>query len=447
MMKLHTLTTLLHAPALPDENKSCTGISIDSRTLQTGNLFIAIRGERFDGHAYLDEVAQKGACAAVVDHTIDNAPLPLIVVPHTVQALSCLAQAWRRQFSLPFVALTGSCGKTTTKTLLAHILAQQGATLSTQGTLNNEIGVPLTLLQLRAEHRFAVIELGANHPREIHSLAHLVEPDIAVVTNVAPVHLEGFGTLEGVARTKSELYEALPSKGIAILNHDDAFFPFFKKQTAHCKTLSFGFHHNADVRASELGINARGFPTFTLHYRQEICRITLPLLGQHNVMNALAAAGAALALQIPLSVVKTGLETAQAVNKRMNKHLTFNDAVLIDDTYNANPVAFAAAMDFLIQQAGRKILVAGDMGELGHDAAHYHEKLGKQAKQKGIHHLFTVGKLSSHATKAFGENAKHFETKAALIHHLRHFITPDQIVLVKGSRSAKMEEVIEALKK
>lgn len=453
MTKLSTINTVLSSsnPTLLNVNGKrdeviCTGISIDTRTLKPGELYIAIRGTRLDGHDYLNEAISKGACAAIVDHVIET-NIPLIVVPDTTHALGTLAQAWRRQFHLPVVALTGSCGKTTTKAILAHILEQVGPTLSTQGTLNNEIGAPLTLLKLTSEHQFAVIELGANHPKEIAYTAALTQPQIALITNIAPVHLEGFGSLEGVAQAKGEIYAALPKDGMALLNHDDAFFSQFKAQTEHHKTFTFGLTADSTISAHDIKNTAEGFPTFTLQYHNESCSITLPLLGQHNVMNALAAACAAYALNIPLALVKTGLESVTAVNKRMNKYHAFNGAVLIDDTYNANPTAFLAAIDFLTQQTGEKVLVVGDMGELGPDAIYYHEQLGQQAKAKGIQHLYAVGKLSAHAAQAFGTHGEHFSDKSQLIAHLRKAVTPEQVVLVKGSRSAKMEEVVEGLKK
>lgn len=445
MMNLHSVATLFNNPSPQAKNISFTGVSIDSRTIQTGNLFIAIRGERLDGHEYLEEAIKKGAAAAIVDHAIE-ASIPLIVVPNTTLALGTLAHAWRKQFHLPVVALTGSCGKTTTKAILANVFEQQGKTLATQGTLNNEIGAPLTLLQLNPSHKFAAIELGANHPGEIAYTAALTEPSVALITNIAPVHLEGFGSLEGVANAKSEIYAALSPQGTAILNQDDAFFPLFKKQNADRPHITFGLTNKSDVHANDIETTAEGFSKFTLHYRHETCTVILPLLGRHNVMNALAAAAAALALNISLAVVKAGLETVAPVNKRMNKYKTFNGAVLIDDTYNANPTAFLAAIDFLTQQEGKKILVTGDMGELGPQAAHYHEQLGHQAKDKGIDYLFAVGNLSAHTAKAFGEHGMHFAGKPALIAHLRQTVTPEHVVLVKGSRSAKMEEVVEGLK-
>ncbi len=444
MMHLHAICALLHAPAPQKENIEFTGISIDSRTLQAGHLFIAIRGTRFDGHAYLAQAIQQGARAAVVDHPIETT-LPLIIVPNTTHALGVIAQAWRQQFSLPVVALTGSCGKTTTKSILAHILEQIAPTLSTQGTLNNEIGVPLTLLQLTQQHQFAVIELGTNHPGEIAYIAGLTQPNIALITNITPVHLAGFGSLAGIAAEKSTLYNALSKNGIAILNQADAFFSEFKQQNSQRTCLSFGLHPHNDVYATHCHTTTAGFPAFTLHYRQETGDVVLPLLGQHNILNALAAACAALALSIPFTAVQTGLCTVKAVNKRMNKRTTFNGVTLIDDTYNANPTAFLAAIDFLLQQKGKKILVVGDMGELGPDAAFYHAQLGQQAKEKGVDYLFAVGELSSHTVEAFGENAKHFLDKPSLIRYLRQMMNPEHILLVKGSRSAKMEEVVEGL--
>ncbi|OGT77743.1 MAG: hypothetical protein A3G71_07165 [Gammaproteobacteria bacterium RIFCSPLOWO2_12_FULL_38_14] len=446
MLDLHFIQTCLRQP-IQHKNILFNNVSIDSRTLQSGALFIAIRGANFDGHDLLNKAIEKGATAAIVSHAVTSS-IPLIIVPDTIKALGQLAQLWRQTFTLPLIAVTGSCGKTTTKSILANILSQKGASLATTGTLNNEIGVPLTLLQLKKTHQFAVIELGANHPGEISYVASLAKPTIALITTIAPVHLEGFGSLEDVAKAKSEIYDALSDEGVAILNHDDTFYDFFKKQNQHRKYFTFGLTKKNNVYASDIVMTAEGFPKFNLHYGNDTTSITLPLLGKHNVTNALAAACAALSLEIALTDVKKGLESIIPEKKRMNRYTAFNQATLFDDTYNANPTAFLAALDFLTHQPGNKILVVGDMGELGSDAVYYHEQLGKQAKNKGIHCLLALGPLSAYTVNAFGneKTAKHFENKIELIAYLKKHLTPKDTVLIKGSRSTKMEEVVEALK-
>lgn len=445
MMKLSEIYTLFKQPFTLEKDIDISHVKIDSRILQPGDLFVAIRGENYDGHTFIEEAKKKGAVAAIVSKPIQTT-LPLIQVDDTLFALGQIAKYWRDKFTLPVVALTGSCGKTTTKTILANILAHCAPTLSTQGTLNNDIGVPLTLLNLTDKDQYAVIELGANHAGEIAYTAALASPQIGLITNIAPVHLEGFGSIDGVAHAKSEIYQALPPNGIAILNHDEPYYEKFKMLMAAHKSYTFGINRPSHVMATQIENLENGLSRFNLHYGKEIHSVTLPLLGQHNIMNALAAACVAYALEVPLKKTIQGIETVAPPSKRMNRYQTFNDGLLIDDTYNANPTAFFAAIDFLAQHSGRKILVVGDMGELGPEAEYYHAQVGEHAQLKGIDHLYSVGILSAHATYAFGENAQHFENKNDLIAHLKKNLTSGDIVLVKGSRSAKMEDVVMGIK-
>lgn len=445
MITLTTIAKQLKHDTLDLPDRSIKQICIDTRKLTPGDLFIAIKGERFDGHDFLEEAVKKGAAAVIVEKKHATLPIPQLVVNDTIQALGTLAHAWRKQFNCKVIALTGSCGKTSTKTILANVLSQCGHTLSTEGTLNNAIGVPLTLLRLEASHDFAVIELGTNHFGEIEYIAKMTEAEIAFITNIGPVHLEGFGTLEGIAKEKTAIYSALPSQGIAIFNHDDPFYAQFASLKPQLQAFTFGIKQTSDVMARDIHLNEQGQAQFTLHYGESHCHIQLPLLGEHNVINALAAACVAFSLKLPLEKVKLGLETATAAQKRMNLYTLKKQIKLIDDSYNANPSAFKAAIDFLGQQAGQKILVVGDMGELGEKAAEFHQEIGHYAKQKGIDILCATGKLSCYTAEAFGQSAKFFPVKADLITFLKNQLQSNQAILVKGSRSAKMEEVVEAL--
>ena len=423
-------------------------VSTDSRNLRAGDLFVALRGPNFDGHAYLPQARERGAAAALVSRVSDD-PLPQIVVADTRLGLGRLAAAVRAELSIPVLAVTGSNGKTTVKEMLSAILARRGAVLATRGNLNNDIGVPLTLLRLRPEHRYAVIEMGANHPGEIAYIAGLAAPTVAVVTNAGPAHLEGFGSLEGVARAKGELYQNLAKGGVAVINADDTYAALWRELAANCHQISFGVQATADVSASAESIqphmqNSSSVMQFTLRTPDGERSIALPLPGRHNVMNALAASAAALAAGAHLDDIKQGLEAMTPVAGRLQLRVGLRGAHVIDDTYNANPASLQAGLDVLATCAGEKWLVLGDMGELGGDSAELHVKAGQQARAAGIDHLFAIGAQSCGAAQAFGD-AQHFESVEALIVALRVGLRPDVNVLVKGSRFMHMERVVEAL--
>jgi UDP-N-acetylmuramoyl-tripeptide--D-alanyl-D-alanine ligase len=444
IFSLSQLCTPLQA-CLQGSDVVISGVSTDTRTLREGDLFVALQGPNFDGHAFVTGAQQIGAVAALVTQPIECS-LPQLIVADTRLALGTIAQLHRQRFSLPIVAVTGSCGKTTTKTLLANILKECGEVLATQGTLNNDIGVPLTLLGLAPQHEYAVIEMGANHANEIAYVTHLTHPNVAVITNAGPVHLEGFGDVAGVARVKGEIFQGLTETGIAVLNADDAFFYYWRELLANKPFISFGLQNTADVMAMDLSIDEQGFSHFNLQTLAGSIPIHLSLLGRHNVYNALAASAAALAIQVSLSDIKAGLENAQPVAKRMQQYRGINGALLIDDSYNANPVAFVAAIEVLVKQAGEPILVIGDMGELGERAEEYHYQLGIDAKRLGVQRLYAQGKLSRQATNAFGEGAYYFANKEQMIAALQKELSANSRVLIKGSRSARMEDVVDALK-
>jgi UDP-N-acetylmuramoyl-tripeptide--D-alanyl-D-alanine ligase len=423
------------------------GISIDSRTLQPGNLFIAIPGERADGHDFIEEANKKGAAAALVTRRVDSS-LPQIEVDDIIAALGQLGAAWRSQFTIPIVAVTGSNGKTTLKNMIAAIMTaacQGDATkvLATQGTLNNHLGLPLTLCRLNAKHRYAVIEMGMNHFGEIDYLTKLTRPQIAVITNAAAAHIEGVGDVAGVARAKAEIFAGIADNGIGILNRDDVFFSYWLGMLGQRSCLSFGFDDAADISASQLETTQT--QQIAIRTPKGNLTINLPLLGRHNIQNALAATAVAHTLGIDEQAIKAGLETIQAAPGRLQLHTLANGVNIIDDTYNANPFSLQAAVNTLASFAGKKILVLGDMKELGNEAKSLHQLAGQHIRQAGIDYLFTYGDLSASTALAFGEGAYHFNEQEKLVNALKPFLYNQTTILVKGSRSMRMEKVVSGL--
>ena len=342
-----------------------TGISIDTRTIQPGNLFAAIPGERVDGHDYVQEACQKGAAAALVNRHV-AVDIPQLLVGDMTNALGKLGAAWRNEFHIPFIAVTGSNGKTSTKNMLASILqaaceGNEEQVLATKGTLNNHFGLPLTLARLNKNHRYAAIEMGMNHFGEIKHLTELTRPDVAVITNAAAAHLAGVGDLAGVARAKAEIFLGLPADGIGVLNRDDAFYDYWCQQIGTHKHISFGFHPDANVTGT-LHTTSSAFQQLTIHTPNGSIDVNLPLLGKHNAANALAASAACTAIGIPLSAIKTGLESMTSVPGRLLMHTLTNGVKIIDDTYNANPFSLEAAVATLAAFAGKKNSGAGRYG-------------------------------------------------------------------------------------
>lgn len=448
MMKLSEAAAALGA-GMSGGDVLFQAVNTDTRTIQPGDLFIALRGEHFDGHAFVAEAAAKGAVAALVSEPVETA-LPLLRVADTRLALGRLGAAWRARFAIPLIAVTGSNGKTTTKEMLAAIFARRGPVLATQGNLNNDIGVPLTLLRLRAEHRCAVIEMGANHPGEIAYLSELARPTVALITNAAMAHLAGFGSLDEIARTKGGIYAGLAGQGVGIVNADDAYSGFWRSLLGGRRCMTFGMREQADVSAlpgsvrCQLGDEAI-VTAFQMRTPAGDIDVSFPLMGEHNVMNALAAAAAALAAGAMLADVKNGLEAMQAVKGRLQVKKAGCGARVIDDTYNANPPSLLAAINVLAGVAGRKVLVLGDMGELGDDAPLFHRQVGERARQAGIDKLYATGKLSRDAVQAFGADGGHYANHDELIAALAADLDAQTTVLVKGSRFMGMERVVEAL--
>jgi UDP-N-acetylmuramoyl-tripeptide--D-alanyl-D-alanine ligase len=419
-------------------------INIDSRTIKTGELFFAIVGEFFDGHNFLNDVQQKGAVAAVVNKKIDI-DLPIIVVTNTRKALGDLAAYHHSKYAIPTLAITGSCGKTTTKTMLASIMSQVGKVLVNQSSFNNDIGLPLTLLQQEPEHEFAVLEIGANHFGEISHLTKIAKPDVAAVINIGSAHLEGFGDLAGVSRAKGEIFQGLSTTGIAVINADDNYADYLHSLVKNHRIITFAEKNSADVKGTDIKVDEHGRPAFTLAIEQQMIDVALPVIGEHNVMNALAAAAMAHAVNVPLPVIKQGLESVKPVVKRLNLFKGKNGSHIIDDSYNAIPNAVHAALNILARRAGERIFVFGGMAELGKHVEQEHILLGEKAHALGIEYLYAIGPHSKLTVDAFGIGGKYFTEKKDLIAAVLAHLNPNITVLVKGSRGAKMEEVVAKL--
>ena len=443
-MRTQELAQLLTGELFGDDVEF-SGANTDTRKLQGGELFIALRGPRFDGHDFVRNAGEAGARAVLVEHEVD-AGLPGVVVPNTRLAMGTLASSWRHRFQCPLIAVTGSNGKTTVKEMLRAILGKQGRVLSTSGNLNNDIGVPLTLFDLDKEHDYAVIEMGANHAGEIDYLTRVAKPDIALITQCAPAHLEGFGSVEGVANAKGEIYAGLGADGCAVINADDAFAELWRGLNSDRRQLSFGLSAEADVRAANMTVSPDDGQSFHLVTPLGDADVSLPLLGRHNVMNALAAAAAVTALDFTPDMIAAGLARLQPVAGRLARVPGQAGSILIDDSYNANPGSLRAALEVLVAQPGRPWLVLGDMGELGGAAESLHGAAGEQARTLGVERLYGIGELSRLAVTAFGAGGQHFDSMEALITRLQDDVADGIALLVKGSRSARMERVIEALR-
>ena len=428
------------------EDKTVNAVSTDTRQLAPGVLFVALRGERFDAHDFLDQAIASGAAGLVVS---DAAKIPAgasaLLVDDTRIALGRMAAAWRQKFAIPVLAVTGSNGKTTTKEMIAAVLkaAFGDAVLATDGNLNNDIGLPLTLLGLRDTHRAAVIEMGMNHPGEIAYLAPLGVPTVAVVTNAQRAHLEGMGDLDEVAREKGSIFGGLMPEGVAVINADDRYADFWRSMAGTHRQRSFGLDHPADVRAV---VHQHGLSTrLELVAAEGSAEVALALPGRHNARNALAAAASCLAAGIPFVAVVRGLEAFAGVKGRLQKRAGKAGAMLLDDTYNANPDSVRAGIDVLAATIGRKILVLGDMGEIGEASGQFHDEIGGYAKSQGIDRLYALGEASQQAVRNFGEGARHFCNVEKLIAAVSKELGPETTVLVKGSRFMKMERVADAL--
>ena len=419
-------------------------VCTDSRTLKSGDLFVALRGERYDGHDFVAKAAAAGAVAALIDRGHAQAvPLPVAAVEDTTVALGTLAAHWRRQFDIPLVAVAGSNGKTTVKEMIAACLrAHFGdeAVLATRGNLNNHIGLPLTLLTLRAAHRVGVVEVGMNHPGETAELAQIAGPTVAVINNAQREHQEFMRSVTDVADEHASLIKALPADGIAVINADDVHAAVWRAAAGHREVRDFGFDPKAAVSATcELQAASA---LLAVRTPEAVATLNLPVAGEHNARNALAAIAAATAAGATLESCVRALSGFAAVKGRLQIKRSRQGALLIDDTYNANPDSVRAAIDVLARTPGRKLLVLGDMGEVGDQGRDFHTEIGMYAHERGIDALYGLGELAAHAVRAFGEGARHYAAIETLLVDVGAALGPQATVLVKGSRFMQMERVV-----
>ena len=412
-------------------------VATDSRLVKPDQLFIAIKGERFDAHDFVASL--EGRAAAALVHKKIDCDLPQIVVTDTLQALADLAAAWRKKFTKPLIGLTGSNGKTTVKEMIAAVLSLQGNVMATHGNLNNDIGMPLTLLRLREEHDFAVIEMGANHFKEIEFLTKIAQPDVAVVNNAGAAHLEGFGDLQGVAKAKGEIFVGLGTNGVAVINADDEFADYWIDSNKNREIITFGINKKATINGQI--ISGGGL---MINKGSEQIRTDLKLLGRHNAMNALAATAVTTALGVKLETIVAGLESLTPVKGRLSPLTGISNSQILDDTYNANPDSTVAALNVLSQRSNTAF-VLGDMAELGDNVRQLHQNIGKKAKEAGIDRMYCLGKYSIQACEQFGENGKSFNNMNDLVTTLKQEVNNNMTILIKGSRSMQMERVVDAL--
>jgi len=439
MMSLAIIAEALKAPRVGDDVR-INGVSTDSRQLAHGDLYVALKGERFDGHMFLAEAINAGAAAALLGRDIDT-PLPYVRVPDTRLALGDLARFWRGQFSIPFIGVTGSNGKTTVKEMIGSIMSEIGPGCVTRGNLNNDIGMPLTLLRLRANDRYAVIEMGMNHLGEIDYLTRIARPTVALITNAAEAHLAGVGGLQQVAQAKGEIFSGLTDDGVAIINADDRFADYWRGRAKPHRVLTFGLERAADITCHHVAAdNGSDILLMTPTHGEILMR--LPLLGKHNVMNAMAAAAASLSAGASMPQVKAGLEKLKGISGRLEIKQGVSGARVIDDTYNANPGSLAAGLQVLRDCKGERVLVLGDMAELGPAADDIHRRVGELAKSLGVERLYALGPMAALAVKSFGQGGRHFQDAAALIEALIDAMHADMTLLVKGSRVMQMERVV-----
>lgn len=444
-----TLTTLADVTRGQRQGREQTfhTVSTDTRSILSGDLFVALQGPNFDGNRYVEMAKEKGAVAALVSE-FQDVDLPQVQVKDTLQGLGALAAYNRQLFKGGLVAITGSSGKTTVKEMLAELLADQGNTLSTKGNLNNHIGAPLTLLRMSEEHQFAVIELGASGVGEISYTAELAKPQVSVLTNAGDAHLEGFGSYENIVQAKGEIISALNNDGVAVLNADDPAFNDWKKRAGSKQVMAFSLskHSNADVWAESITL-LPSQSDFDLCWTEGRVSISLPLPGEHNVANALAAACAARALGSTWQSIEKTLCRLSSIKGRLESVKAPLGFTVINDTYNANPSSTKASLDVLVRSIGFSVAVLGDMAELGDSAGEKHQQVGRYAKEAGVDALYAFGRFAKDTAQGFGDNAKTFNSKQDLINVLKQEIREDATYLVKGSRSAAMETVVEELLK
>jgi UDP-N-acetylmuramoyl-tripeptide--D-alanyl-D-alanine ligase len=445
MMSLTETAAVMHGQ-LDGPDADFDSVSTDSRSILPRQLFIALRGEKFDGARFAAETLEKGAAGVVVNHYGAPPVSPAILVEDTRLALGKLAAHWRGRFSIPVAAITGSNGKTTVKEMLSAILSaetgDEGRVLATKGNLNNDIGCPLTILKLRSRHRYAVLEMGMNHFGELAYLSHIAAPTVALVNNAQSAHVGFLGSVQAIAKAKGEIFQGLATDGVAIINADDPHAAMWYNMNTSRPIISFGFSSEAQVRG-EMSCDETGV-SLLIHLPAGLVTVHLQVPGEHNARNALAAAACALAMGVSTSAIESGLSAFTGVKGRLQARQGLHGALFIDDTYNANPDSAKAAIEVLGRRSGRKILVLGDMGELGDASESLHAQVGLAARQAGVDRLFALGDMSVSAARAFGAGARHYERIEELLADLENDLAPDATVLVKGSRFMKMERVVES---
>lgn len=441
---------------LKGDDLDLTQVSIDTRTLNRGDVYVAIRGAQFDGHRFIADAIAKGASAVVADKHFDvnangivsdGSDTPVLHVEDTRHALGGIASLWAAGHQVPTIAITGSNGKTSVKEMLASILGELGPTLATRGNLNNDIGVPLTLLSLTSEHQYAVIEMGANHAGEIKYLSDMTQPDVAVITSIGQAHVEGFGSVEAIADAKSEIFSGVCSGGFGVVNIDDPFASTMLEAADGLSMRTFGFSEDADVRGVESDATrfaGFGRTNLTIKTLDQTWTTPFALLGRHNLMNALSATAAAQCLDVQRESIIAGLKAIKPVSSRLQQIIGIESSTIIDDSYNANPTSAKAAIDVLARFSGERHFVLGDMAELGDEAEQMHHEVGAYAQACGIDRVWTTGSLSQHASNACS-TGRHFATQAELLMAIEPELNDASTVLVKGSRSSQMEVIVRAL--
>jgi len=441
-LSLQEITRIVDGDCIND-SVDCVGFEIDTRRIRPGFLFVAIVGDRLNGHNFINEAISNGASAVLVSEKVPF-NIPQVIVKNTQHALLALASYWREAHQVETIAVTGSCGKTTVRQLLQHIFCLSGSTLASTRSLNNHVGVPYTALQLSCDHKYYIQEIGANHMGEIKALVAIVKPNIAIITNAAEAHLSGFGSLDNVVQAKGEILLGLKSDGVAVLNKDDASYEMWRSMLP-CDHLSFAVNGQADVMARNVSCNSQGMPSFNLVCSQGSLSVQLKLIGRHNISNALAAASAGLAAGLSLAVIQRGLQQAEGEQHRMQSKSGLLGATIIDDSYNANPLSVLAAIDILGSFSTERILVLGDMLEMGDMADSWHSKVGLAAKHAGVSSLYCLGEKVLFAAESFGDGAKVFRTHDDLLLSLLPRLNNKMTVLVKGSNSMHMNLIADRL--
>ena len=441
-LTLHQLAAIVGCDA-SFEDRYVSGVVIDSRHIQLGDLFVALKGEHVDGHQFIAQAREAGACAALVSEK-QNDELPQLLVSDVRKAFASIAKAWKAQCKAKVVAITGSNGKTSLKEMVTAILRQVGPVTATQGNFNNDLGVPLTVCRINKEDSYAVVEMGTNHHGEIAELVNIVTPDVAVVNTVSAAHIEGFGSVSGVAEEKGQIYAGLATDGIAVVNADLPYEDTWQAAIADRERIRFGVAEAVDIRLEYAQPEPRGS-----HFLVKIAGVnhhfSLPLPGMHNIHNALAAIAICTALNVPVNAMVKGLAEIQPVAGRLQIRDGINGATLIDDSYNANPASYEQALTVLAGFPGQRWLVLGDFAELGPDAENIHQQLGERALETGVERLFTVGKTSKKAAESFGEHAQHFSDKHELQQVLKDELHQGVVCLIKGSRFMQLDTLVEPL--